>query len=655
MICPSCHTENRDGAKFCDECGAKLPRAAFEQIEGAEPAQASDLTDSEDIIEGIADCDTQDPALDGDGEEAQFNAKTEKAAEDGVASDSASDSNESILTYSDREDEEADVADDAQTSDSASKDAEDKVSCQEEATQKDAVDACNLDIATETDVAEQQGPCEDDREACLDAEGRSINNGDSVDDVAHQRTHVLDLPDIRNLAFESEKTQTLGPKPASPAIKSGWEPDLSGFDEFLVYPGYVPPKAAWHSGDTMQMPRITDADLSQQKDFIAPDPNKKKRDRKKKKAEKAKACESQQQSIGHVKEAEQPAAKPEKEQPKHAETEAKPVVSEKKPKDDKKPESKSKRFHGSKIAAIVALVVVLAAGAAAGVTYQMEMWGGKVVPDVTGMTQADATYMLQNKGFTVRSTTVPSDSTEGLVLLMDPGAGARQEEGAEVVIHVSISRTVPKVVGSSQDSALKALSDNGFENVDVQLERSDEPEGTVLSVSPEEGQKAKASTGITLKVAQAYTVPDVSGMSYNEAVQAIKDAGLSSTAVYVYSETASEGAIMGVEPAAGSKVPSDTVVVISLAKSRASELTAAARSYLASTTLTASDGSSFTVSSVDSVSYQGNDTVAFTASGKASKSVTVLGQTISVAGDSKQVSGTVTFDSSNNVASVSFK
>ena len=612
MICPSCHTENRDGAKFCDECGVKLPRAAFEQIEGAEPTQASNLTDSEDIIEDIADCDTQDPALDGDGEEAQQHEETDDS--DGI-------------------DESADIC------------------SPDEAIADDDV----TDSATQEDEDAQQSASEGGKASDQDGVDSTEKDQAAEDDVAHQRTHVLDLPDIRNLAFESEKTQTLGPKPASPAIKSGWEPDLSGFDEFLVYPGYVPPKAAWHSGDTMQMPRITDADLSHQKDFIAPDPNKKKRDRKKKKAEKAKACESQQQSIGHVKEAEQPAAKPEKEQPKHAETEAKPVVSEKKPKDDKKPESKSKRFHGSKIAAIVALVVVLAAGAAAGVTYQMEMWGGKVVPDVTGMTQADATYLLQNKGFTVRSTTVPSDSAEGLVLLMDPGAGARQEEGAEVVIHVSISRTVPKVVGSSQDSALKALSDNGFENVDVQLERSDEPEGTVLSVSPEEGQKAKASTGITLKVAQAYTVPDVSGMSYNEAVQAIKDAGLSSTAVYVYSETASEGAIMGVEPAAGSKVPSDTVVVISLAKSRASELTAAARSYLASTTLTASDGSSFTVSSVDSVSYQGNDTVAFTASGKASKSVTVLGQTISVAGDSKQVSGTVTFDSSNNVASVSFK
>lgn len=631
MICPSCHTENRDGAKFCDECGAKLPRAAFEQIEGAEPAQALNIIDNEEP--------TEDEAVPDMHEAEAESAEAAAGGQDGEDVDS-----EAVAQL-----------DDAPTSSEDAEDAGDIACSNEETAAVDADDADGSDIAMQDDPQPQQDVTESSQEAEQDAANQFEGSHGDADDVAHQRTHVLDLPDIRNLAFESEKTQTLGPKPASPAIKSGWEPDLSGFDEFLVYPGYVPPKAAWHSGDTMQMPRITDADLSQQKDFIAPDPNKKKRDRKKKKAEKAKAFESQQHNQEDPKETQPPAAKLEKEHPKHAEKETKPVVSETKSKDDKKPESKSKRLPGSKIAAIVALVVVLAAGVAGGVTYQMELWGGKIVPDVTGMTQADATYMLQNKGFAVRSTTVPSDSTEGLVLLMDPGAGARQQEGAEVVIHVSTSRTVPKVVGSSQDSALKALSDNGFENVDVQLERSDEPEGTVLSVSPEEGEKAKASTSITLKVAQAYTVPDVSGMSYNQAVQAIKDAGLSSTAVYVYSETASEGAIMGVEPAAGSKVPSDTVVVVSLAKSRASELTAAARSYLTSTTLTASDGSSFTVSSVDSVSYQGNDTVAFTASGKASKSVSVLGQTISVAGNSKQVSGTITFDSSNNVASVSFK
>lgn len=631
MICPSCHTENRDGAKFCDECGAKLPRAAFEQIEGAVPAQALSIIDNEEP--------TEDEAVPDMHEADAENAEAADGGQDGEDVDCGA-----VVQL-----------DDALASDEDADDASDMACSNEETAAGDADDADSSDIAMQDDSQPQQDVTESSQEVEEDAANQFEGSHGDADDVAHQLTHVLDLPDIRNLAFESEKTQTLGPKPASPAIKSGWEPDLSGFDEFLVYPGYVPPKAAWHSGDTMQMPRITDADLSQQKDFIAPDPNKKKRDRKKKKAEKAKAFESQQHNQQTPKETQPAADQPEKEQAKHAEKESTPVVPDMKPKDEKKPESKGKRLPGSRIAAIVALVVLIAAGVAAGVTYQMELWGGKIVPDVTGMTQADATYMLQNKGFAVRSTTVPSDSTEGLVLLMDPGSGARQQEGAEVVIHVSTSRTVPKVVGSSQDSALKALSDNGFENVDVQLERSDEPEGTVLSVSPEEGEKAKASTGITLKVAQAYTVPDVSAMSYNQAVQAIKDAGLSSTAVYVYSETASEGAIMGVEPAAGSKVPSDTVVVISLAKSRASELTAAARSYLTSTTLTASDGSSFTVSSVDSVSYQGNDTVAFTASGKASKSVSVLGQTISVAGNSKQVSGTITFDSSNNVASVSFK
>ena len=631
MICPSCHTENRDGAKFCDECGAKLPRAAFEQIEGAVPAQALSIIDNEEP--------TEDEAVPDMHEADAENAEAADGGQDGEDVDCGA-----VVQL-----------DDALASDEDADDASDMACSNEETAAGDADDDDSSDIAMQDDSQPQQDVTESSQEVEEDAANQFEGSHGDADDVAHQRTHVLDLPDIRNLAFESEKTQTLGPKPASPAIKSGWEPDLSGFDEFLVYPGYVPPKAAWHSGDTMQMPRITDADLSQQKDFIAPDPNKKKRDRKKKKAEKAKACESQQRNQQTPKETQPAADQPEKEQAKHAEKKAKPVAPEMKSKDDKKSESKGKRLPGSKIAAIVALVVVLAAGVAGGVTYQMELWGGKIVPDVTGMTQADATYMLQNKGFAVRSTTVPSDSTEGLVLLMDPGAGGREQEGAVVVIHVSTSRTVPKVVGSSQDSALKALSDNGFENVDVQLERSDEPEGTVLSVSPEEGEKAKASTSITLKVAQAYTVPDVSGMSYNQALQAIKDAGLSSTAVYVYSETASEGAIMGVEPAAGSKVPSDTVVVVSLAKSRASELTAAARSYLTSTTLTASDGSSFTVSSVDSVSYQGNDTVAFTASGKASKSVSVLGQTISVAGNSNQVSGTITFDSSNNVASVSFK
>ena len=177
----------------------------------------------------------------------------------------------------------------------------------------------------------------------------------------------------------------------------------------------------------------------------------------------------------------------------------------------------------------------------------------------------------------------------------------------------------------------------------------------MLSVNPGEGEKAKASTAITLTVAEAYTVPDITGMTYREAVSAIEGAGLQAASTYTYNETVPEGTLLGSDPQAGSKVSSDTVVTINIAKSRGSELTQAARSYLASNTLKASDNSAFTVSSVDSVTYQGDNTVSFTATGRASTSVTVLGQTLSVSGDSKQVSGTITFDSSDNVTSVSFQ
>ena len=564
MICPSCHTENRDGAKFCDECGAKLPRAAFEQIEGAEPAQALSIIDNEERTEDEAVPDMHE----GDAE----NAEAADGGQDGDDVDS-----EAVVQF-----------DDASTSGEDAENAGDMACSNEEAAAGDADDDDSSDIAMQDDSQPQQDVTESSQEAEEDAANQFEGSHGDADDVAHQRTHVLDLPDIRNLAFESEKTQTLGPKPASPAIKSGWEPDLSGFDEFLVYPGYVPPKAAWHSGDTMQMPRIEGVEPPKQKDFKAPDARK---------------------SAGR----------------------------------------------GKKAAIIIALVLVLAAAAAAGVTYYLEMWGGKVIPDVTGMTQSDATYLLQNKGFTVRATTVPSDSTEGLVLLMDPGAGARQEEGSEVVIHVSTSRTVPAVVGKTQDDAAKALADSGFENVTVTTERSDEAEGTVLSVNPGEGEKAKASTAITLTVAEAYTVPDITGMTYREAVSAIEGAGLQAASTYTYNETVPEGTLLGSDPQAGSKASSDTVVTINIAKSRGSELTQAARAYLASNTLKASDNSTFTVSSVDSVTYQGDNTVSFTATGRASTSVTVLGQTLSVSGDAKQVSGTITFDSSDNVTSVSFQ
>ena len=572
MICPHCHTENRSGAKFCDECGTRL---------AADNAPEETQADSK-ALEGLPNISASGYGMTTPERAFSYEPVDEFNDDEPVAQQEIADEIDDALPLPETEDNEP--------HDEVESETEHEDSDVEEA--KPEEDANESEGSADDNAAENGNNESDDasKAASLEA-SETCDLGNALSDLDikdNDRTHVLDVRELRSVVLEAEKTQVIGPKLTAPDPRPTTGADLSGFDEFLVNPGYVPPKSAWSAGDTMQMPRIEGVEPPKQKAFKAPDAHK---------------------SAGR----------------------------------------------GKKAAIIIALALLLAAVAAAGVTYYLEMWGGKVIPDVTGMTQSDATYLLQNKGFTVRATTVPSDSTEGLVLLMDPGAGARQEEGSEVVIHVSTSRTVPAVVGKTQDDAAKALADSGFENVTVTTERSDEAEGTVLSVNPGEGEKAKASTAITLTVAEAYTVPDITGMTYREAVSAIEGAGLQAASTYTYNETVPEGTLLGSDPQAGSKASSDTVVTINIAKSRGSELTQAARSYLASNTLKASDNSAFTVSSVDSVTYQGDNTVSFTATGRASTSVTVLGQTLSVSGDSKQVSGTITFDSSDNVTSVSFQ
>ncbi len=623
MICPHCHTENRPGAKFCNECGQKLDQAQEREEAAAEEAAAGVAAEVE-VAEPFASeaeaCDFADAVAEPIAAGADAPAEAEEAAEAAEVSEANGEADEviepaaevAIETAAEAADEVADVA----VSEAA--DEAPEVPESVEATDE----ACEVAETADEEAAVDELPEPLARTGVLPrinivaaAEPAPVPAPSAAPSVEVGKTQVINpvaspAPDgastdgaggkaSREVAESaaSGKADKPAEKADAPAEKLAEEPatpkaDLSGFDEYLVGPGYMPAPSAWRAGDTMQMPALKDVETPKQKEFKAPaDPH--------------------------------------------------------------KPSRKGKG-KGGKIAAIVIAVLVVAAAIAAGVTYQMELWGGKVVPDVTGMTQADAAYVLQGKGFTVRTTSVASDETEGIVLLMDPVANARQQEGSEVVIHVSTSRLVPDVVGKSQDEAAQLLSDNGFENVTYVQERSDEAAGTVLSISPDAGEKAKAKSAITVAVAQPYTVPDVTGMTPTAAAAAIEEAGLTSRTVTVYNESIPEGYMIGIDPASGSEVTSDTVVTISVAKSRGTELVAAARNYLAGGSLKASDGSTFTISSVNSCTYQGNDEVAFTATGVASTSVTVLGQTLSVSGDSKQVSGTIGFDAYNNVVSISF-
>lgn len=213
------------------------------------------------------------------------------------------------------------------------------------------------------------------------------------------------------------------------------------------------------------------------------------------------------------------------------------------------------------------VVVLLAAGAgAAAYTYHIELWGGKTVPNVVDMTQDQATSALEDLGFAVSVEAVLSDEGIGLVLGCDPEPGTRADPSAGAVLSVASERVIPKVIGLDEEAARSALAEVGAQNVQFVSAGSSEPAGTVIAVTPGEGEPFAAGDLVTLTVARAFTVPNVLGLSLEEALALLEEAGLTGSVAYVDS-TSAAGSVVEVNPTVGSEVPEGASVELGVAAS----------------------------------------------------------------------------------------
>ncbi|MEU3735832.1 Stk1 family PASTA domain-containing Ser/Thr kinase [Streptomyces sp. NPDC032198] len=156
------------------------------------------------------------------------------------------------------------------------------------------------------------------------------------------------------------------------------------------------------------------------------------------------------------------------------------------------------------------------------------------VPDVGGSRLADAKDKLKDAGFAPGMTTkaFSDDIRKGAVLSTDPKAGTKRKAGSAVAIVVSKGAAidVPDVTGDSQSDAKSELEDEGLKvRIEKARAHSDEDKGTVVEQSPREGQKQLAAGDtVTLTVSigpEMIEVPDVEGMSVDDATQELEDAG----------------------------------------------------------------------------------------------------------------------------------
>ena len=151
------------------------------------------------------------------------------------------------------------------------------------------------------------------------------------------------------------------------------------------------------------------------------------------------------------------------------------------------------------------------------------------MPDVEGMTEKEATELLEGEGLKVEiKREFDADVRRGRAIRTVPGSGESAEKGSTVDLFISRGPEqvdVPNVVGQDIDEATRTLEKAGFE-VDTTEDDSPEDEGQVLKQSPAAGDKADDGSTIKLTVASGQNaVPDVTGLKESDARSELEEAG----------------------------------------------------------------------------------------------------------------------------------
>lgn len=150
-----------------------------------------------------------------------------------------------------------------------------------------------------------------------------------------------------------------------------------------------------------------------------------------------------------------------------------------------------------------------------------------VVEDVKGYEKQDAYDALKALNLSPKMQAVADDDTAvGYVVKTDPAAGSTVSTGTTVTIYVSSgpsteSAVIPNIVGYQYSAAKEELEAAGFVVTAEYDDESDKDENTVLSVSPNEGEKAKKGSVVTVTVSSGkgaqkdvyYDIPLPGGVS----------------------------------------------------------------------------------------------------------------------------------------------
>ncbi|MFD3688780.1 Stk1 family PASTA domain-containing Ser/Thr kinase [Nocardiopsis sp. NPDC058631] len=135
------------------------------------------------------------------------------------------------------------------------------------------------------------------------------------------------------------------------------------------------------------------------------------------------------------------------------------------------------------------------------------------IPSVEGQSEADAISTLGEAGFEDVSPEQRADDSvaEGNAIGTDPPAGDDAAPDTAITLYISSGPdqvAVPDLRGMTREGAESALGQVGLTGSFQEQETGDEPEGTVISQSPEATQMVAPDTSVTVTIATAPAASD---------------------------------------------------------------------------------------------------------------------------------------------------
>ena len=172
------------------------------------------------------------------------------------------------------------------------------------------------------------------------------------------------------------------------------------------------------------------------------------------------------------------------------------------------------------------------------------------VPSVVGKDENAAKSAITAAGLTVGTVSEASSDTveSGLVISQSPSANSETESNGKVNIVLSSGpnkKKVTDVIGHESSRAQSELAGDGFKVEVKETYSNDMRAGLVVSTSPDRGTYVQPGSTVTITVSKGreqVTIPSVSvGMTYEEAVESLNDAGFKGTVKEATEYSASVG------------------------------------------------------------------------------------------------------------------